>query len=624
MRKNILIFIFVFFIYFTSFLTISQAQEQKGQNWVCLQWEHYNGPIKPGGKEDHRLRLKGNEIPTNKDVYIVAMIGTKGYRFTTGNDTYDKELGFGDNNYTFLSNSESSKIDEILPYIFIVDGGSKRRFTDGKIDVVVASDSNKATDHRFFAVWDIDQLINDTAGTIKYGTATFKEDITRCTEIHWDPLGRVFDAQSLEPLPQVELEILDYQTGLRVPIPKNPKTTGEDGMYNFLVEKGSYKLKINKMPLGYKMVSDAAKINPNYLKAYAGMTEKCENLTGEDGNKKTICSKLYLPDEEVKENPPIISQRDIALDPGVNLPYRASKVTSFHFGSIRGGKETLFEGRVSHPLTKVKLVKEKSREELGKTQADKFGFWKIMIPNEKLPLTEDIVATFEKVDLTKLITKRDGNSLISRILEILSKKSAAQENNLNETVKFTPIFPYIEGYAYDNAGKIIPNAIVVVRLKGTTGVYYQTKADEKGYFQINQEFLPPFEYQLEFKNPLSNQTISNQSTSQFAEKNKEYLLANKIDLVMAKKDGREIFPTTKTGTESSLIVSPTKKTTPKSQITENSSQPIKNSPTEPIVNNAQQKTNLILLTLFIMLIILSGVLVFFFFKKKSDQVNSIQ
>lgn len=619
MKKNI-IFIFLLFIYFTSFFSVSQAQEQRGQNWTCLQREEYNGEIKPDGREDHRLRLRGNDIPTNKDVYIVAMIEADGFKFTTGNDTYDKELGFGDNNYTYLNKTTTN----ILPLTFVVDGGSKRRFNNGQIDVVVRSHTAGATNHRFFAVWELDNLSGSTAGTIQYGTFRISEDTTKCTHIHWDPLGRVFDAQSLEPLPQVELEILDYQTGARVLIPKNPQTTAEDGMYNFLVEKGSYKLKINKMPLGYEMVSDAAKINPNYLKAYAGMTEKCENLTGEDGNKKTICSKLYLPDEEVKENPPIISQRDIALDPGANLPYRASKVTSLHFGSIRGGKETLFEGRVSHPLTKVKLVKEKSREELGKTQADKFGFWKIMIPNEKLPLTEDIVAIFEKVDLTKLTTKRNSDSLISRIFDFLFKKSAAQENNLNESVKFTPIFPYVEGYAYDNAGKIIPNAIVVVRLKGTTGVYYQTKADEKGYFQINRDFLPPFEYQLEFKNPLSNQTISDQSTSQFAEKNKEYLLANKIDLVMAKKDGREIFPTAKTGTESSLIVSPTKKITPRSQITENSSQPFKNIPTEPIVNNAQQKTNLILLTLFIMLIILSGVLVFFFFKKKSDQADLIQ
>lgn len=626
-KKLVFLTIFILiFLYFFPFFNFLNALEAKGQNWKCLNWENYNGGIKPDGKEDHRIRLRGTEIPTNRDVYIVVMIEADGFKFTTGNDAYDNELGFGNNNYTQLNTTYTN----ILPLTFVVDGGSKRKFTNGQIDLVARSHTKGATNHRFFAVWIIDNL-TQTGGarTISYGTFKINEDVTKCSRVHWDPLGRIFDIKSLEPIPGIEIEILNYETGERTPIPRNPQTTLEDGMYNFLVEKGRYKLKINKTPVGYSFATDTSKIDPNYIKAYAGQEEKCEKRADTSGQQKTICAKLLIsPNEEVKENPPIITQRDIPLDPGNNPPYRAKEVISFHYGSIRGLKTTLFEGRVSHPLAQIKLKTNLSNQLIGETQADNFGLWQIEINNEKLPDNENIVANFEKVDLTQLANKNKKIDLfkidlfVRQIIDFILKKSSAQEPlTKNNQVVFTPIFSYLDGYAYDSQGKIISNAVVLIKLKGTTGVYYQTKADEKGYFQIDRDFLPPFEYYLEFRNPLSNQILSSQSTSEFAEKNKDYLVNNEINLMMATKKGKNIFPSPKTATKSSFIISPTKSIdNSKMEVNKKETPKSPDSELTNISNNStnQKKTTFILMILLVVLIIIGGLLVFLFFKKRTS------
>src|SRR3972149_11827084 len=47
-----------------------------------------------------------------------------------------------------------------------------------------------------------------------------------------------------------------------------------------------------------------------------------------------------------------------------------------------------------------------------------------------------------------------------------------------------PILQYLEGYAYDSKGAIIPNAKVMVKLEMSKAVFYETKTDEKGVFRV--------------------------------------------------------------------------------------------------------------------------------------------
>ena len=78
---------------------------------------------------------------------------------------------------------------------------------------------------------------------------------------------------------------------------------------------------------------------------------------------------------------------------------------------------------------------------------------------------------------------------------------------------FNPILSYIEGYAYDEIGKIIPNAKIVVTLNDNDEVVYTTSADTTGFFTVYSNNLPFFEYYLNITSP-NGKTVK-QTTAEF-------------------------------------------------------------------------------------------------------------
>jgi len=516
------VFLIILFILLFSILpSFVQGQTDPGlpsQTWRCLKWEMYNGSINPGGINHHRVTLSGEDFPINKDIYIVSCIDTTdGPKCTSGNNDYDQTLVFGENNYTNLQNGTTSP----LPFGFIVDGGSKRTLPEGKLEAIAASWTKQSTDHSFYGVTiNQAQTLEGIGASLQYGTFKFKQDTDKCTAVRWDPYGRIFDSQSLEPLPNVTISILDTNKN-RVLIPANPQITLADGSFNFLVEAGNYFLSPN-IPAGYTFTSNP-NLHPNYIKAYFD---------------------IYKPEEIITEKPGQPEHRDIPLDSGGTSPFRSQPVMII-FGHLRLEEEIKFEGKISHPLSVVSLISESTNQEIAKTTANKFGFWEIKLEAKEIPQEEGLIPNITKVDLTS----NQVGAFLPTIFSKLFKKVFAQTlQTASKKVVFQPILNYVEGYAYDDKNNPIPNANVKVKLKMSNGVYYQATADEKGYFTIPPENLPIFEYYLEFQSPKQAKPIQ-KTTSEFAQKNSQYLAANHINLMTATKKG------------SSLIVSPEEITT---------------------------------------------------------------
>ena len=222
--------------------------------------------------------------------------------------------------------------------------------------------------------------------------------------------------------------------------------------------------------------------------------------------------------------------------------------------SVKIGKFIRYEGNISHPLSIITLVGKNSNNELARTNADKNGDWEILIPISKIPQNERLRVEIIKVDLTTLTRNKPGNSFFGQIQRcllrlvrvvppLINKKVSAQDSgSVDNTAEFEPILSYVEGYAYDQNGNVIPNATVKVILDMTDGVYYQTTADENGFFSIAPESLPIFNYHLEFTSPNSTSAVRT-STSEFAQQNQDHLTVNNLDLMAAIKNGESLIPT---------------------------------------------------------------------------------
>lgn len=522
-KKIKVFFLFILSLSLFLYLTASKAEGQfdptlKPTTWRCLETEKYSGSIKPDGNSDHRALLKGAGFPTNQPVYIVGCVQTNDdFKCTSGNNTYDQNLGFGQENYTKLNTSNESP----FPYWFVVDGGAEKTLPDGRVEVVVRSATRDGTEHSFYGVTIGETILvsAERANTLQYGTFKFEPGTSTCKGVRWDPYGRVFDSQSLEPLPDAIVTIYTKQDQNKVklilPGLPNPITTEADGAFNFLVEPGTYYLSALKP--GY-IFSEAPNLHPNYTKAYPpSAIYRADPQAGDP-----------LTGGEIVELAGQAEHRDIPLDPGSNEPYRA-KPTTISYGTIRIGSSMKIEGKVSHPLTKVSFVQ--NGNQLIETAADTWGFYQVFIETSDLAPGISIGVVYTKVDLTA--------SPFSLLNKPLFAKVYAQDKEPDLIIE--PIPRYIEGYAYDKAGNVLPSAEVRVKLKMSDAVVHATFADENGFFFILPENLPVVSFYLEFIKPNTTTPIKF-TPSEFAAQNKEYLEGNNIDLMAAKVGDQSLLP----------------------------------------------------------------------------------
>lgn len=540
MAKKLLTVTFAFFfVLFISnkFVNIVQGQTPTQsaavppQVWRCLKGEQVGGRTRiPPPELD--LTLTGAGYPSLVDIYVVLCVApmskkgepTQNYKCTTGNTQYDRLI--------FNSNLTNS----ISPLVFQVPTGTsppeKIQAQGDQVNTVVhMSNADGHVNYAYFGVTvNEPQMIDGSANTIQYGTFRFEQSPAGCLSMRWDPYGRVFDSQSLEPIAGVSVSLLNATKNLVILRGLvNPQRTERDGIFNFLVatkpnvSRTYYLDPLPLAPLTHTFTA-TPNLHPNYDKAY---------------------SDIYRPGEAVVETAGVPEHRDIPLDPGANTPFRSTPI-SMSKASVKIGRWTRYEGTVSHPLSIITLVGSSSGSEIARTNADKNGDWEILLPNDNIPQNEGLSIRIIKVDLTTLTYNPLGN-LYSRLKSMFSSlfkfEVAAQPvDSFGGGDEFMPIPSYIEGYAKDGNGNVIANAIVRVKLEMSDGVYFQTKADENGFFTIAPKNLPIMTYYLDFSTPNGVSLVKNTAV-EFAQNNQEYLSTNNISLMAASKNGESLIPT---------------------------------------------------------------------------------
>ncbi len=557
-----------------------------------------------------KAELSGKDYPTGQKIYIVDCIPTaNNFICTTGSTTNDDLLGITTSN----------------PPNFTIIGSNPVVSTDGKINTTASVDLAYGQTHLFYGTILLDANNPEgNAKSLQMGAFNFfDQDLTECVGVKFiiptatpaptatpgpvtptavppdsdggdggggdggggggggDPYGRVFDAVSLEPIPNISVEILNNEKKhLNISMLVNPQTTKEDGIFNFVVPVGFYYL--NPTLNNYTFASASA-INPNYIRAYSDI--------------------LKSPDEKVFEKS--ISEpthKDIALDPGNNPPYRANP-TKINYGTIRVGEKMVVIGRVSHPLTIVKF--SQNGKQLGYTNSNRWGAYKVSIDIGKIDPNTQIKVDFEKVDLS-------GNAQTLNIFErILAKFNFFEKANaqtLNKATKSSgffidPIPSYIEGIAYDSQNNIANNSYVNLKLTNSDQIYYQTKADENGKFTIDPKYIPAFAYRLEIVNPQTKENVKNYTITEFSKSNFQYLAENKINLMTATKDNKKL-----------IIKNTSNNTIDKNIINK----------TEPQKTTKEQiKSNSVLFTLMVLFSIIIVIVITFiyFYKRQHSQIE---
>lgn len=480
-------------------------------------------------KDGANFELKGSGFPPGAKVYpYYCVIPTEktpqceSY-CTSGNPNNDQIIFGAD-----MSGIKNCNLT--LDYKGITDGTF---FSNANGELTVNGRINKATQYvsyvfyGFYLIPLVEQMgqggegvdaenKSQQLGTMPFSTADFVSENTekKCVDIFWDPYGRVFDSISLEPIQEVNVRLLSSinpETMFSLTRGQNnPETTGVNGVFNFVVPEGIYYLRLANLPLTHKFISNPD-LNPKYSHIYY---KAKDNL-----------NSIYRPDEEIKElidtvaekraGIPDAEERDIPLDPGANSPYLSQiefmRNTALHLGNVDA---SIYRGQSSHPYPIVSFVRADNKQLVfEKEMTDKnsrYGFWKVVIPNEIIPADTPLEVVLKK-----------------------NPKYFSSDNDLatsKDGFRFEPILRYIKGYVADGSGRAVGGAEVSIRLKMNSAIYSTVKANQDGFIEIPSSKLPLFSYYLEIKTPDSSVKFA-KNPSTFAKENEDYLVSEKINLM---------------------------------------------------------------------------------------------
>ncbi len=318
-----------------------------------------------------------------------------------------------------------------------------------------------------------------------------KSDIN-CSKVQWDPMGYVFDVQTLYPVRDVSIALSQQQKDLSfVMVPNGLGVTNPfsslktNGQYSFIVPAGFYKMNV---------------VSSNAVLASVINNVKTEEVFGPNIYTSTTIVEEVEGKVAVSHIPVTVSNKSLLIT--------EISLQDHHEESLASGNLGL-TGRLSHPLSKVHLILS-FRDDAGADTvrkeehlANSLGAYNITIPQiaDGKYLTE-ITMNFE------LNSKVYPNAVPSKIKQI--------------TV--FPIPPFVDGVAYDEKGKPIPNAIVALYPSFSEKPMYLTVADAAGHFTIGSQHIPRMRYALRYKKAtgevmeVSTQKFIMQNTTHFSEK----------------------------------------------------------------------------------------------------------
>lgn len=511
--------------------------KQLARAWSCLKTDEAGG---------HRVKLSVADDPNkrplpNATTFIIECLDTpEGTVCTTGNGGLDVEL-FGENNLALLENKYEYKLEKFekvsepktfkkkvynfSPYVIAAEAQEIK--TDNPTTSTATRDigtyewqdyTPQGMGRTFYAMnfYDPQQIKCETQGGQQQCTFTFEQLAGKCTRMFWDPYGRVFDAQSLEPVRGASLRIFvkredgsftaltasDKEVLGGVANPAGP--TLADGRYSFLVGSGIYKLEMIDHPNFSFNLNPL--INPNYTKAYSDIYPKGAEI-----------------DERYKEQHrdiPVVSKGAPIKSP-VTVMEKSEKLD-------KANGLLVLLWRFSHPFTQVNIFAQKpdpsvttgnkfiKTKTIFSGKADKHGWFKTEINQSKLLPGESLGVEYQKTDLT------------TSIKTLFPFGQVLAQDQVVSSVTVDPIPNYIEGYAKDANGNLLPGATVGVYLSNATKPYYQTKADSNGHFKISSEYLPFLPYKMRYF--AANGTTATLSSTKFMTQNTQLISDQKLNL----------------------------------------------------------------------------------------------
>lgn len=368
-------------------------------------------------------------------------------------------------------------------------------------------------------------------GTTKF---VFEGSKEICKSVFWDPYGRVFDAVSLEPLGdnQARVTLLDDKDQY-VDVPSNNAPIDNLGKYNiFIKEDGMYKLKVTDM-VSHEFV--AVEPNPKYTDLY---------------------ERIYRfgdPAFEEKQSDP--ERYDIPVKPK-GTPLKREVETIFKDQNVvwlNGDEYAKIQFRVSHPLTKIETNIEGGVpcEETDSDYTDKEGFCTMTFVAGATPQDGVKITKIKNADYYLSYEKSLIKDFVAGLFSLVSKDVSAQQRiriempqapapvMASDDITFEPILRHIEGYVYNDKGQVIPKAKIQIVLTMNNKLFYETTADDSGFFTIYKKNLPPLEYHLKIIDPSTSKS-ADQTTSVFVKKNQTYIDSEKINLMSGTKNNQPI------------------------------------------------------------------------------------
>lgn len=339
----------------------------------------------------------------------------------------------------------------------------------------------------------------------------------------WDPRGRVFDTNTLEPIAigsivlkqKQETGVFDagYAT-IRNPLIFNPFPMENSGVYIFYVENGEYTLEPRVAGYRHPSIAEIENLHPNAKRIYT--------------------SQLYLNDSPAIIEKGSIEYRDIPLIPlTARQPSTEIKVYS-EKEEVNDAGDIVYSGYISHPYAEIDIqichtiegyeqCTNKKTYNYKDGGPDNEGNFSIILNQKELPAGYYFIRSFRKVDLRTLpLSFKIRHIFISVKNKLIpvGKTYAVQASKDRATID--PIPRYIEGFLADTNA----DTIVEIRKSGYTIPSYSTTAETNGFISIPSNFLPREPYTLV---SVKNDTTTTIRTSEFLASNREYITSNEIE-----------------------------------------------------------------------------------------------
>ena len=642
------------------FLTNVVAQNpQLNERWACLIGKRCDvvgancqGVGSTGYQDVHRARLTTdpNLKPNPGTTYILECLGTSKGLCTTGNAAVDAEVfntSITDPELPF--NKATATIGYKFEGMYKADGKTTEvnpiNNPTSDIEPIEWQSSSVDMARKYMTLnfVDLTQAVTGQENTLQLGTNDWETANRVCEIVRWDPYGVVFNSLTLEPVYNA-LVYLDYKdtkgNWVQYEDPmgkvKNPYRselgvgTADDGHFSFVVEDGTYRLRVVPPSTTLSFPYDNKRLSSNYKKIYSDIYPGM--LVG--GTSPTFIYEIKQSGKIQHRDIPLISQTK-------TLSERKIREMEVFRNRLNNGKE-LFKVRLSYPFAKISGVYSTINDPpvrykqipfgkgvAGDQSADKDGWFSIEVDVSKFTAGEmfgEIDAT--KVDLTDstLVKKQERNvnffALVKQeIKKLMNNKIIAQVKDTNtSTFSFDPIPSYLEGYAYDNNGTVVSNATVGIYLSFSNRPYSQIKTDATGYYRFSSETLPSMPYDIRYTTAIGN-TVKT-TPRKFITQNKEYFIKQKINPFIAQNQSGQTIKInpTETSSESGGLLT----TSPNLRIAGKISGDNKSNKTQSgfLSNNIEQNNNqvvTVIVMLLILILVVGIILTIYLIKKKQTQ-----